>query len=306
MEAAPAAEWPSLPRAEVEPLLISDHGLPQIDWEKAAAWLTAREPGKDQLDGFRRAIVSGWLDALCAATKVESHRWHRGPIEGLAPVEGAAAARLERCAEHALTVIHEAMVKIRGEGPIPPIALIGLGDKEEYYSFVAHFMREDGHFGTSGGMYIRRPPPATPLLVIDAQVKWGLEATVAHELTHHALAGRKLPLWAEEGLTQMMEERVTCICQFTITQEQLREHRDLWLTKGFAPLMDGKGFRSPTDNVQTLTYHLAQMMVRSLLSTHPKEFFAFARDCAEIGPEAAAARHLPAPPERIAEALLRA
>jgi hypothetical protein len=113
-------------------------------------------------------------------------------------------------------------------------------------------------------------------------------SVVAHELTHHALAGCGLPIWIEEGLTQMFEERVTGYTHFTVNIELVGRHRARWDAETLATFLDGRAFASPIDDTQELAYHLAQWVVRSELTRRPARFFEFARACRDMDAESAA------------------
>jgi len=140
--------------------------------------------------------------------------------------------------------------------------------------------------------------------VFPTTLKWAMEQTIAHELTHHALHDAQLPLWVEEGITQMMEERVTGQTNFKLDRQMLRRHREHWLDGSLERFLSGEGFSAPHDDEQELSYHLAQLVVRGLLSRDPKSFFAFARACGTTNPGDAATRHLGATPDEIVERAL--
>ncbi len=299
-----AVEFPVIPREEIGHLIVMEEGMPQVDWGMAAAWMVHREPDVRKREDLKRAVVGAWLDEVRDAVKTDSRRWRRGIVEGVAPLEGSSAVRLAEWAEKSIREVTRSLVQIRGDATMEPIAVVGMGTRDEYYAFVSHFYPEGGSFATSGGMYIRSDGDSFPMLAINAQSKHGLESTVAHELTHHALHGCGLPLWAEEGLTQMMEERVTGLTDFVFNHEMRERQRGLWLRDGFGALVDGSGFHCPDDDVQELSYHMAQVLVRSLLSTRSGEFFAFARGCATTGADLASKEYLGETVEEIAEWLL--
>jgi hypothetical protein len=205
-------------------------------------------------------------------------------------------------------MIADALGPIRGAGPIPLAVVIALRKSEDYYSFISRFYPEEGEFGTSGGVYINEGEPSVPVIAMPVNTKHAVEQTLAHELTHHALRGLELPLWVEEGLTQMMEERVTGYTSFTMNQELLERHRERWSDDDRLALerfWSGEAFHSPRDDEQELAYHLSQVLVRGLLTQRPKEFIAFARGCAELGAEGSAAEHLGETPDGIAARVLR-
>jgi hypothetical protein len=129
-------------------------------------------------------------------------------------------------------------------------------------------------------------------VTLPTTTKWAVEGIIAHELTHHALYNLALPLWAEEGLTQMMEERVAGQGGFALDQEMLARHRKRWLSGGVDRFLSGESFRSPLGDEQELAYNLSQLIVRRMLADHPERFFAFLRACRDVDPEEAAKSHL--------------
>jgi hypothetical protein len=266
---------------------------------------------------LRRAIAAAWLDELRDALPTDSRRWRHAFVEGLAPLEGDIGTRVAAAADKSLRIIGKALTEIRGDpraNPVPPIGVVVLATAEEYYSFVSRFYVEEGEYATSGGIYIGASADNFPLFAVNGQMKQEIEKTIAHELTHHALKPDRamratcagLPLWAEEGLTQMMEEHVTRSSHFVFNREMLERHRALWDEIGFEGFADGKVFQSPIGEHQELSYNLAEMLTRSLLSTRKRDFFAFARACRNEGadPVEATRTHLGGTVEQLAEALV--
>ncbi len=293
---------------------MTDEGLPHVDWQMAEAWIKQQaesERAEMSAAELHRAIAAAWLDELRDALPTDSRRWRTAQVEGVAPLEGRVGPRTAATADRALRVIGEALREIRGDpggNPIPPIGIVALTTHEEYYSFIARFYDDEGEYATSGGMYIRSTAEEFPVLAIAAQADFALEQTVAHELTHHTLTpdgpGQGyLPMWAEEGLAQMMEEHVTRISHFHFDQEILERHRDLWPEIGLDRFATGESFHSPEGEAQELSYNLAEALTRSLASTRRKDFFAFLRACRNEGQDhdLAAREHLGGTVQQVAE-----
>jgi hypothetical protein len=70
-----------------------------------------------------------------------------------------------------------------------------------------------------------------------------------------------------------------------------RQHA-AWSERDIDEFLSGAGFHCPDDDIQELSYHLAQFIVRSELTRRPKDFFAFARACRDQDPERACTQHL--------------
>ena len=313
-------ELPTLTREDIARMLVVEEGLPQVDWGMADAWIaTQGRAGQvgHSAEEMRRAIAAVWLDELRDALTTDSCRWRRASVEGLAPLMGDVTQRVAAAADHSIRIIAKALKEIRGDpktNPIPAIAVVALGTADEYYSFVSRFYSDEGEYATSGGVYIGSTADEFPVFAINGQTTHQLEQTIAHELTHHALKPDRdmlatcagLPQWAEEGLTQMMEEHVTRASHFVFNREMLERHRELWDEIGFDEFAEGSLFHSPHGEQQELSYNLAEALTRSLLSTRKSDYLAFARACRNEGmdPVEAARTHLGGTAQELAEALV--
>jgi hypothetical protein len=175
---------------------------------------------------------------------------------------------------------------------MPELGIIVFAGKDDYISFTCRFYAEEGEWATSGGCYHNEGGVSLPLIITHAGSKWSLEMTIAHEMTHHLLEPFNLPLWVEEGFTQMMEERVTGYNNFKLDREMVERHRARWHDGGIASFLGGDAFHSGHDTDQELAYHLAQWIARTELSERAEAYFRFVRDCASVGPGESATRHL--------------
>jgi tetratricopeptide (TPR) repeat protein len=95
-----------------------------------------------------------------------------------------------------------------------------------------------------------------------------LQKTVLHELTHSCLSHLTLPLWLEEGVTQLAEEEgVPSWSRFSLDAAQAKELREFWRANGLREFWWESGFQA-MDEVQSYSYQLAQVLFRLLLSDH--------------------------------------
>lgn len=310
----PAELAPPLGIEEVTPFLRTHLGLPHINWNEAVDHIESTTKDETDADDLAYAMVGGWVDALAEALhakhKVPLERWRNHGVEGMAPA--ADRARLERATTSTLATIGRALAPIRGEPdehPIPHITIIAAPTLDAYYDFYDAYHQDDGDFATSGGAYLGTSPINPASLIINFY-RYALEHTLAHELTHHALApvseeAGYLPRWIEEGFAMMMEERVTTHSSFVCGGTHMQRHRALWSAIGLAGFLNGDTFGSPEEGQQELSYNLAEAVTRSLLATRPKAAFAFARACLRgEEPTGAAIEHLGQTEEAIVERFL--
>jgi len=291
------AVLPEVERRTVAHLMFECERFPHVDWAMAATWIARQSVGTERARDLRRAIVAVWLDEIRDAMVVNHRRWRHARIEGLGPLKDRTAIVAAKAADHSIKVIEKSLRPILGSTPMEPVAVIVLATIEDYISFISPFYGEEGAFATSGGVYIPSVNESFPFIVLSAPRPQSVGVTLAHELTHHALVGLQLPLWVEEGLTQMMEERATGVHTFVLNRELVERHRDRWARAGLASFWDGSAFGSPHEDEQELAYHLAQILVRGQLDRDAEAFFRFTRACNAIGPDAAMRAHFGSSPD---------
>lgn len=288
-------DLPSLSQDDIGHLIGDPNGLPRVDWHAASIWMRREMIHPSRQASYRRSIAAACLDELRDTLDADHRRWRTLHVEGLAPLGGQIGPSVAQVAERAFTVLAKEFATIRGDEPIAPVAVVLIEPLESYIDFTASYFPEDGAFATSGGLYLNEDPDAFALIAVNTSARHQAEAAVVHELTHHALHGHGLPLWVEEGFTQVMEQRVTGAGNFSIDSAMIGRQREAWSDGGIARYLDGESFVSPERDEQELAYHLSQWFVRSMLMNRPRPFMAFARDCKSTTPDDASERHLGAP-----------
>ena len=308
-ETSAGSEGVALPEIHDEVLrraIDTVDGVPQVDCFFVDEWAHSTEPDPDRRRDLVRAVVAAWLDQLATVISAPMSRWRTGEVEGLAPAEHHnSVRRLQRWSGGSLATIRKAMEPIRGGGPLPPLGVVALPTLDSYYDVLSGFYPGEGDFPTSGGVYLNGDTDVVfPMLIINATQSWSLEVVLAHELTHHVLADCGLPAWVEEGLAQMMEQRVTGFNSFAVNHEDMMRHREFWSEVGLHSFVSGDAFHEAEGEFQERSYHLAQLVTRSLLETKVAAFFAFARACSTLPADDAAERHLGADLQTVIENLL--
>jgi hypothetical protein len=291
-----AINLPAIDLEAVRGMLVRREGLSHVDWSLADAWLQRHHPD-DPL--MRRAIAAAWLELLREELAGDYQAWRTLRYDALTPFDGTLGQRIRSAADRSLDELTRSLKPIRGEEPIPAFVMVGVSSREDYSSFLSP-MFSDGQQATSGGIYAREHDGQPPMLVLNLVNRGESDSTIAHELTHHALADAGIPLWIEEGLTQMMEERVTHTANFLVNAEAISKMRSRWSGERAFEFLDGRGYGSPDDDDQQLAYLLSQWIVRRCLEERPKPFFAFLRACRETEPDDACVKHMGCTTEELA------
>jgi hypothetical protein len=157
------------------------------------------------------------------------------------------------------------IAEFQSPGKLP---IVHFANPEIYYTYVS-FFHGDGEYGSSGGMQIRDEYPHVALY------GWqDITVTLAHELTHAAIAHRALPLWVEEGLTQLFECDVGGRTALLVTPEIAKKHKRQWRRHGLHEFWRGESF-SKADDAQELSYQLAEILMRLLIEDHRPRWLGF-------------------------------
>ncbi len=278
----------SLGREEHQGFFGSHGGLSVLNADLAMAWAeSGGADGATRTDRLK-ALVALWLDRVRDELKRDYRRWRHADVEGLAPLEGNIAPRLAAIGDAASRRVPHylrGLVEGRDAGPV---ALVALAGQKDYYTFIDPFQPREGEFATSGGVYIGGAPLPIIAMPIDG-AKFAMEWVVAHEMTHHVLADLNLPVWIEEGLTQMMEEAVGGKPYASLTLNDIRDHREYWDERSLERYFAGGSFSHAHGPEQRLAYQLSEAIVRTQMADRPKMFLRFMREACgtEDGREAA-------------------
>lgn len=283
---------PEVSPNDLRPLLRSrPESLPRIDWSLTNAWIADRGPGYDAND-WRRAVISAFLDDIRGVLEIEHVRWRSPGVEGLAPKAGAFAGFIETFAETCIQALRSELRLLLDNTSTPLVAIALVEPIERYIDLTDSYMPEEGQLGSSAGMYINEEPDCVAIIAVHAAARYACQSIVAHEMTHHFLHGLGLPLWAEEGIAQRMEERMTGESKLVLTRELARDLRSQWNETTVAAFLDGSAFISPEGRTQEFAYCLADWLVRREVETNRDAFLKFLHDCRDSDPDAACLRHL--------------
>jgi hypothetical protein len=245
--------------------------LPRPQWDVIAAWVDSQVAPDDQFEVWT-GVARQWLERLGEALGTEYEIHESTHCLLLAPLADAAPEVLLRLLEssrHALLSILDGVAEFRTPGKLVAIVL---PNTQPYYAYVSAFDSE-GHHGGSAGMQIRE---GYPHVVACGRNLATLQNTLAHEMTHAALAHLTMPLWLEEGLTQMFEEDMTGRQPLMLDGEIARRHKRYWSKHGLECFWQGTGFSQP-GKVQELCYQLSEILLRLLASEHRPRWFGFDR-----------------------------
>ena len=281
----------------------SDYAVGYRSSRSSRAWAAAHRLGARPRPGWRRqSRIAAAIP--CSAAQSPPHgsincvticqpttgAWQRPFVEGVGPLEHNLALSLANAADKSYREIQLALRPLRGDGAIPPIALIAIGTTEDYYSFISAYHGDEGEYATSGGVYVNLGPEAFPFVAFPTQPRDGssrCDRARANPPRPQAVASPHLDrrgVHADDGGACHGSFRFSC------QSRVLDRHRERWEQSGLERFWSGESFHSPHENEQELAYHLSQLVVRSSLSERAPQFFAFAKACRDAESTAEASR----------------
>jgi len=170
----------------------------------------------------------------------------------LATIGDAAYIRLERI-----------IGRLAADRELGKHAVVVFDTMEAYFDYVSYFHPDrEGAYGMSAGMHIGRGYGHT---ILNGKLQT-IDRTLVHELAHHMVSHRSLPLWLNEGIAQFVEDLVPGYRSPLVDHRQVRLHRRYWTWFGINHFWAGHSFKSVPS--QRLSYQLSDILFRNLVS-HP-------------------------------------
>ncbi len=247
-------------------------GLPRPKWPVIIEWA---QTFADTVDPYELGteIAAHWLSQLAEALKNNYTVWESQKFLVLSSRSKPESERLIRYCETALKKILRLLGEMAcGEGNGKYVVLL-FHDAETSFTYVSDRYPEEGDFGGSSGMFIHDDYDHIAVL---AGINSVPEATIAHELTHCLLRHLDLPLWLNEGVTQLAEQEVAGSFHEGLTKELAKKHQFWWNPDTIQDFWIGTSFYAPDDR-QELSYSLSKILVNRLMDEFPDSFAKFVK-----------------------------
>ena len=245
-------------------------GYPRPRWDALWGWVNANVCEQEQHDAVCR-IERMWLRRLAS---------HLGGGYALAespnffllsePNAGAPDTFLGM-AETSLGLVRDALEEGPGQDAPGKIPVLLFTEDDDYYDYISQFF-PDGNYGRLSGVCIREGDVHIALRCPD---EWA-RRTFVHELVHACLADRDLPVWLEEGVVEVVTRRVTDEPPAHLDSLGRDRHYAFWSWHGLTSFWAGTSFGRP-DELQGLSYELAEALVRLINAENPSAFDEYLR-----------------------------
>jgi len=254
--------------ANVSDFLFGETDLPVPDWDRAAEWMQLYVDEADQHRVWTELALQ-WLDLMNERFENRYQILETPHFLLFGFPEEIRLQSLGRFAEGCRRDLLRSlpgMAKFTAPGKTPILIFSG---NDSYYAHVSDY-HADGEYGGSSGMHF---PSRYDHIALLKLYNLDLFPSLAHELTHVSLSHLELPLWLEEGLTQLFEHDLGNK-PFALDPKEVSEQKIYWRQEGLEQFWSGIGFSSPGD-VQKYSYQLAEILLRLLLTDYQPRWFGF-------------------------------
>jgi hypothetical protein len=245
-------------------------GLPRPDWNMVSEWVQAHVQ-VERLDAVWKQLTRQWVEMIRAALPDRYQVIESGDFLVLSSLTTDSERMLVRDLHYARHEILSTLPEVALDEGHGHIVVLAFDDLDTYYDYTHHFYPEDGEFGGSGGMHIGE---GYSHIAICTQPQESIPSIVAHEMTHALLIHLPLPCWLDEGVTQVLEEQIAGVATFWMDRELRARHQAYWDENTIQTFWTGEAFLLPDDG-QELSYNLAQVLVRNLMTDFPHKFTTF-------------------------------
>ena len=260
---------PKLIDLETVPNALSQvDGMTHVDWTRVHEHLLHRVAEPDYYVGWMEAVRQ-WTHRLkvdlggnyriresrkfLLLSEYPSSR-KRAALEYCEVVWSFLAARLPE------------IVWTEGDWKLPVLIF---SDLDDYYAYVLHFY-PDGKSAASAGMCI-----SSGLVHVVGAATEGRtsQATLAHELSHAAVAHLPLPCWLNEGIALAVERDAGVMHNPLVDGEMCSRHHNYWNAERIQKFWAGSSFYEGEESVE-MSYSLAAILTQ-LSAVSAEQFSAF-------------------------------
>ena len=261
----------SISGLDLQSLLLWERGLPLPQWDIVEDWIGDNIP-IDQHYEVWNDVARQWLAELASAIDPAYEVCESNNFIAVVPRGKDLGTKLLRFAERARTRLMQVLFDLADFATPGKELVIMLRDQQEYDRYVAVASRND-EVTSSVGMHLRDVYPHIALNCFDLDSS---ENILAHEMTHAALHRLTMPQWIEEGLAQMFEHDMTGRQMLMVDGHLAKSHKAHWDSDTIQEFWHGHGFHR-TDEIQSLNYQLAEILIRLLFQDFQPRWFGWDR-----------------------------
>ena len=246
-------------------------GLPRPDWDGFRRLVEAL-PGDVDLNATWTEAARRWLLELGRSLGPEYRLEESGSFVLLSAMEKRLARQLLDTGERMLGGLRELLGDLGDTQAVGKFACIAFRSLDAYYGYISHFYSE-GKWGASGGIFI---PQGYQHFALNHGDPWLQEVALVHELAHRIVNDRGLPLWVEEGITQLAETSVISGgLLHGVNRQEAERQRRFWTKRGLDGFWTGESFSRPRS--MDHSYTLARILISNMIGRGREKYMDFVR-----------------------------
>ena len=262
---------PSIPSLTSIPGAVKRRGPDAciIAWDRVDEALAKLELTAEQQEAAYETLAREWLVILAESYGGEYKIYESDHFLLLTPRGAKLAKNLVQLGERTYDTMTTQLPKIAKKSGFGKFVCIVADTIDRYYGYLIALYPSDDQPASSGvflsGGYAH--------FVLNHNEPYSQEHTFVHELTHALVQEAYLPLWLEEGVTQLMESAVLGR-EFHFERDEIERHLRYWRSNDLADYWSGKSFRARDEGFE-LSYELSQVFTRTMMSESREKFLQF-------------------------------
>lgn len=233
--------------------------FPVPDWNQVGNWIDGFPEEQHQLLWCN--VARHWATRMAKAFGGGCNVFETANIFAVIPGDIARGKRAIRHYEEILASLRTTLGAMALPAWHGKFTLFIAPDQDAYYRYHSLYCRPGEHI-QSGGVYLNRGYGHIVLPSPDIMFQ---TRVVAHELCHALLCHHPLPLWLNEGVTQIAEAAIAGRPFIDGHSKTIKDHRAFWTSENITLFWGGQGFDTPGDT-SALSYDLAYLIVQAFLA----------------------------------------
>lgn len=233
--------------------------FPLPDWSQIATWISSY-PAADHHELWC-GVTRRWALSIAKAFGGGCNVFETANILAVLPGDLGRGRRAVKHYDEVLATLRSTLQGMLRNEYLGKCTLFVAPDQETYYRYLSLYTAPGEHI-QSGGVHLDR---GNSHLVLPAPEAMFDTRVVAHEMCHDLLGHLRLPLWLNEGVTQLAEAAIAGRPFVEGHSKTFSEHRAFWTPANIGLFWSGKGFDTPGET-SALSYDLAYLVVQAFLA----------------------------------------
>ncbi len=253
----------SSPGFEVDCSLRSEWLDPELtfplpDWNRIATWIASFPPSKHH--ELWCGVTRQWALRI-AKSFGGCNVFETANVLAVLPGDLGRGKRAVKHYDEVLATLRSTLQGMLRDEYLGKCTLLVAPDEDTYYRYLSLYTAPGEHI-QSGGVHLDR---GNSHIALPSPESMFHTRVIAHEMCHDLLGHHRIPLWLNEGVTQIAEAAIAGRPFVEGHSKTIPEHRAFWTPDNTALFWSGKGFDTPGET-SAFSYDLAYLVVQAFLA----------------------------------------